>query len=223
MRVYRSIWLALWATVVLFGVGLGFLIWSPIPFLTMLTIAATLVAMVSIGFHRSDGPSPLPRAESTRLACTRGAFAGLGLVAIAAIGSVAPTLLVPVLVLAVATSPWVAAFCAGRSGALDLAPTVTDEPALAMPMTSAVLVASVVPLSDRELCRAWRASFDALQTANSARSWEQIVALRQVYLDEIERRNPCVLNAWLASEPRAAGSPDKYFLQAREEGTPDAK
>jgi len=67
-------------------------------------------------------------------------------------------------------------------------------------------------LSDEALCRAWRASFSALQKASSPTQRFRIVDERRAYLDEIERRTVHGMAAWLASGPRAAGDPSRFVL-----------
>jgi hypothetical protein len=66
-------------------------------------------------------------------------------------------------------------------------------------------------LSDDELCRQWRFSFTALADARSAGLRVQVVRARQLYLDEIERRHPLELQAWLASGARAASNPMPFL------------
>jgi hypothetical protein len=65
--------------------------------------------------------------------------------------------------------------------------------------------------SDLELCRAWCASYLALQETESQRI--VIVTERQRYLDEFARRNPEGMMAWLASGARAGASPGRYLIQ----------
>jgi hypothetical protein len=62
------------------------------------------------------------------------------------------------------------------------------------------------------LCLAWRASFSALQRANSPVQRLRIVEERRAYLDEIEHRNARGMAAWLASGARAAGDPTRFVL-----------
>jgi hypothetical protein len=68
-------------------------------------------------------------------------------------------------------------------------------------------------LSDDALCLAWRASFSALQRADSPSQRLSIVDERRAYLDEIERRNARGMAAWLASGARAAGDPSRFVLE----------
>jgi hypothetical protein len=66
-------------------------------------------------------------------------------------------------------------------------------------------------LSDDELCRQWRFSFTALAEARSPDQRAEVVRARQLYLDEIERRHPLELQAWLDSGARAAGNPMPFL------------
>jgi hypothetical protein len=61
-----------------------------------------------------------------------------------------------------------------------------------------------------------------LQSARSFGDRCYVVALRQVYLDEMDRRSPTAFQAWLASGARAAGGPDRYLAVERRDGHSDA-
>jgi hypothetical protein len=65
-------------------------------------------------------------------------------------------------------------------------------------------------LSGDALCLAWRASFSALLRAGAPAERLQIVEERLAYLQELERRNPGGVAAWLASGARAAGNPARF-------------
>ena len=70
-------------------------------------------------------------------------------------------------------------------------------------------------LSNSELCLAWRRSYCSLVETTSVPLRAAVVASRQAYLDEMERRNPRALTAWLAAGARAAGGPERYLDDAR--------
>lgn len=53
--------------------------------------------------------------------------------------------------------------------------------------------------SDEQLCRAWRTSSAALSEQRPADQRLRLVDERQAYLDELERRHPDGVAAWLAS------------------------
>ncbi len=72
-----------------------------------------------------------------------------------------------------------------------------------------LVVPDRMPVSD--LCEAWRSSFVALQRATSVESRMRVVRMRELYLDELERRNPDALTAWLHGGARAASDPSRHW------------
>ena len=67
-------------------------------------------------------------------------------------------------------------------------------------------------LTDEQLCKRWRASYRAAQRQqSSAVKLIAAVAERQMYLDELERRNSSGFAAWLAAGPQAAEDPLPYL------------
>lgn len=85
----------------------------------------------------------------------------------------------------------------------------------------ALLAEPVEGLDDVALCRAWRRSYVLLSQAHTNGARAEYVALRQQYLDEMERRNAAALQSWLRSGPRAAGGPERYLVPGakRSDGT----
>jgi hypothetical protein len=65
-------------------------------------------------------------------------------------------------------------------------------------------------LEDADLCLAWCSSYVALQRAKTAESRLRLVTMRALYLDELERRNPSALAAWLSNGARAAAPPRAF-------------
>ncbi|MEJ1111451.1 MULTISPECIES: hypothetical protein [unclassified Kribbella] len=65
-------------------------------------------------------------------------------------------------------------------------------------------------LDDAALCLVWRRSFLRLEAAQSAPERLAVVEQRQQYLDELQRRSPEGLAAWLAAGARASGNPLPY-------------
>lgn len=135
-----------------------------------------------------------------------------------------------VLLLAAITSPAVVRLAAGpgRPGYgvplaevidIDSAPSVTGpvlagyaHRVLALDLASAL--ADLPSMTDPELCRSWRRSYVLLDAASSPASRLTIVQLRAAYLEELERRQPRALQAWLDAGGRAASGPDKFFSDA---------
>ncbi|WP_350274997.1 hypothetical protein [Kribbella sp. HUAS MG21] len=62
-----------------------------------------------------------------------------------------------------------------------------------------------------ELCREWHESYEALQQATTPTARLRIVMARQRCLDELERRDPEGLQAWLSSTASAAGDPRRFL------------
>jgi hypothetical protein len=62
-------------------------------------------------------------------------------------------------------------------------------------------------LTNDELCQGWLSSFLALQEQSTSSRMAGVVAERQRYLDEFERRSPSGFAAWLGSGARPPGNP----------------
>jgi hypothetical protein len=69
-------------------------------------------------------------------------------------------------------------------------------------------------LSNHDICVAWRRSYPTLQRATNAEQRQRIVAQRQTYLDELERRQPKAFLEWLETHPHPASDPERFFDRA---------
>jgi hypothetical protein len=126
---------------------------------------------------------------------------------------------VPLLGAVLVTSPHSLALCRRL---LRAAPTPSAEQLDALVHALACASPEYVPfqpltqlrrLTDEQLCQGWRASYLALRTQPPGAEMIETVEERQRYLDELERRNPGGLTAWLASGAGAAGNPLPYLVQ----------
>ncbi len=70
-------------------------------------------------------------------------------------------------------------------------------------------------LTDEQLCRRWRVSYKSSPRQPSAVQRIAALAERQMYLDELERRNASGFAAWLASGPETAGNPLPFITGDR--------
>ena len=213
MARYGSAWLLGWGTASLLGVCLALLLWPAGAVVLLFVFAAATAALVSAcGYHAveavdSAGPGALGR--WLRLTAVRAGAVGAGAVAAAAVASVSPLILVFLLLLTGVTSPCfvglVRAHVTNREQSRSgLGPDQAQ-------VWSAVAASAARALTDHDLCRAWCTSFDVLQSVSDVEARARVVALRQAYLDELERRDPPGLSAWLASGARATGNPDRYL------------
>lgn len=91
----------------------------------------------------------------------------------------------------------------------EAAPVITEE-LLGEGVRRDVPVAS---LSTPELVRAWRLSFNLLFSAPTTAARSEVVARRQQYLEELERRDPSGLQRWLASGARLSSDPGRYLRE----------
>lgn len=66
-------------------------------------------------------------------------------------------------------------------------------------------------MTTAELVLAWRVSFNSLLRAQTTAATNEIVARRQQYLDELERRDPDGIRRWLDSGARAASDPSRFI------------
>lgn len=76
----------------------------------------------------------------------------------------------------------------------------------------------VSAISTAELCRQWHQSFEDLHQAITPAARLSIVTARQRCLDELERRDPDGLHAWLSSSASAAGDPSRFLRTNQPEG-----
>ncbi|GAA1594333.1 hypothetical protein GCM10009804_58680 [Kribbella hippodromi] len=70
-------------------------------------------------------------------------------------------------------------------------------------------------VSTQELCQQWSDSYEQLARASTSNARLRVVMARQHCLDELERRDPNGLQAWLASSASAGSDPHR-FLTDRE-------
>jgi len=224
MQRYDGIWRTAVGVLAAIGVTAALLLVPLGPILAAFAFVAFLAAASSVSFGLS---AERPPAEVFRAAPR---WAGLGGgIAVATLGyGVAAGAEVLLLLLVVAgTAPPVAAWlgwlpsttakptagnpaigsgaarksAAGRRGAVDPEPIDVVLPELDPG-------AQLSKLSAAELCLAWRRSFTELGRADH---WSATIDVRRAYLDELERRYPDDFAAWLASGPRAASDPGRFF------------
>ena len=228
-RVYRVVWLLLCGLLGAVGALAAFT-------LSLGAVIAALVMAAGVGGFLTwlvltpEGDNPrLPRGQRRAVAAST-ALSGGGCVVSIGLGTLlgAPTAVVLV-IFAVGGSPRVIRFCvrwlrqhdylqmshrqgiaADRTGTLS--EPVLEPGADAGSESSAPVRTDASELSDQDLCLAWRASFSALKRSSSPGRRVRIVAERQAYLDELERRSRRGIAVWLASGARAAGDPSPFVL-----------
>ncbi|MGW1339501.1 hypothetical protein ACWCOV_00500 [Kribbella sp. NPDC002412] len=224
-RVYRVVWLLVCGLLGVVGV-MAALTLSLGTIITALVMAAIVGGVLSWVVLIPDGDNPRLPPGGRRVVATCMALSGAGCVAFVGLVILlgAPTAVL-LLAFMIGGSPHLIRFSLhqlGLRGYLSTVPRHDDargndrtlpdaapEPSSSPKSEKVSARTAPADLSDDELVLAWRASFPALQSATSVQRL-RIVAERQEYLDELERRNPRGLAAWLASGARAAGDPKPY-------------
>jgi hypothetical protein len=169
---------------------------------------------VAGGFLAGDGWSAAPRL--IRISLSTGAVltgAG-GIVAVFGLAGAAWLLVL------IALSPAVR-YCVDHRWFLlgdDPAPTTGHLPVGTPPEVPpepsprpAPVIEDVEALDDAALCLAWRRSFLMLEGARNGQDRMALVEQRQRYLDELQRRWPSGVAAWLASGARASSNPMPFL------------
>ncbi|MBA2465500.1 MAG: hypothetical protein H0V42_11090 [Nocardioidaceae bacterium] len=228
---YRTLWLFGWGALTLACMGVGLLIWSLSSVVALYTVGAVAAGAATAGYYTRDDKVPMPRGPLMTVTATQAGAGGVGMVAVPVLVTMAGPLALPMLLLAVITSPWAFRWLErqslpGGQSAMETScqqegqhDEVWETTALAVVESPAPTFAqppAVRDLSDQELCQVWRVSFRALHRAHTTASRQRVVSLRQAYLDEFERRNPAALSAWLHSGARAASGPDKYLAHPQD-------
>jgi hypothetical protein len=230
VKAYRALWLVLWSVLGAAGAA-AVVVWSVGMALLILGLAAgfgVVVAMVRFGPDDSTEPfSDQARQMMVRYSLVGGSAAVAVSGFAALLGAWAAALL---LAMCAVCSPTAIGLYQRRrpkpvepttparlhSRIADEAPP--DAEIEAEPGRPAPAVVEPGLLNDTELCLAWRASFSALQRASSRQERLSIIEHRRALLDELERRSPHGLMAWLASGARAAGDPSRFIVDGNGTG-----
>jgi hypothetical protein len=208
MRRYERAWCCLWLPLAALGVALGVLETSAIDVLLILGLLLTFGGLVrSLLPPGVSSPRPLTLA--------------IGMLTVIAFALVSFPLGLLVLLTGCLSSPAVVRRClhAGRHRAARQAvapPRHTEPKGTEDADCSLTLSESMGPLhglDDRQLCRLWRESFWVLRDAAPPGTVLRVVSLRGACLEELERREPAAVQAWLESGARASGGPEKYLGQ----------
>lgn len=207
-------WWHLWALSNMPVAAVGLLLWSASAVTAIgLSVAAAvgLSVLLMEADDLSHGHALMPSVHATRRAGLTAVCA-----AVVAIGALVTAALLPALLLvtiaaqALTTPPARRRLRAARG--LPRRGGVTAEsapPIVILPDWPAPPQSSIArDLSDEALRKAWQRSFWTLRSATGLADVLAAVAVRQCLLDEMERRDPMALRAWLSSGARPSGGPD---------------
>lgn len=227
MRAYETLWLIVCGLLAMVGASMA-LTWSVAATLVIFGIAATIGGAMTRTLPPVRGDDTVGSRDIAPLVVRNAFVGGIGVAAVVGLGVVTGTWALPVLALAAGTSPQAIRLCQRqfRRRPAEYIPPLQEDQADSESQSATGSVLTVERpaephlMTDTELCRAWRTSFTTLQRASSRSQRLRVVEDRRAYLDEIERRNPHGLKAWLASGARAAGNPTSYVVGRSAIGRP---
>jgi hypothetical protein len=208
MAAYRVIWKAFCGVLITAGVVISMAV-LPLMVWLLATILAIVLALTAVaGRSAADkqaGTSPVGTLLRTLSIC-------LAVVAALGLGAVLRGGVVLLLLLVGASSPRALGWWS-RPLRRQLTPAAPLMPAPPPPGTR----------STSELCREWHETYLLLRQATKPTAQLRIVMARQRCLDELERRDPDGLHAWLASTASADGDPRRFLSKSRSDSPPDQR
>jgi hypothetical protein len=228
---YARAWRGAWGLVTATGVGFSMLELSPAMTLVAVVLMSACTTTVALVARGPKEGATAPPGGAWRHSVTLGIWLGSGLVAAATFISASPPVALLLALLALITAPSMLRRLARRSllhqardeqprgSAAPVASTLPTEPGLPAGDEVARLLAG---LSPGELCILWRSTFWELKKQHTADECLTLVTLRQSCLDEIDRRDPSGLQAWLESGARASGGPERFLHPPHDPGTAHA-
>lgn len=188
---YSFVWRAVCAVIGGPGVILALIV-LPLDLLIPFVLLTIVIGLTAAVGHTSPSTGDQQERRTSEQAGLLAMMPFLGLLAIAGLGFALGIVVLPLLLALVVTSPPVVRWYGDslsrpQPGELGESTTTTAQ-----------------------LCRQWHDSFEDLQNAPTPAARLRIVKARQQCLDELERRDPDGLNAWLSSTASAAGDPSRF-------------
>jgi hypothetical protein len=223
---YRVAWTVCANTLIAVGLVCALASWGWLGPASAILTVAFFVVVIAMVVLPGTGLGALPKM------LWRGLYAGTVLTAATGLTVVFGALGFFLVLLLSAIAPGLGAglrLCWGLLTAKRDVKTLDEETGLASPVASAPVVwepavselrprnrtpwlpEELDSLDDVSLCMAWRSSFTVLEAAASVEERMAVIEHRQRCLDELQRRNPDGVAAWLSSGARASGNPLPYL------------
>jgi hypothetical protein len=225
---YKAWWVRAWCVAAAVGVGVAMLEWTPLVTAGVVLGLAVCVAIV-LALLTAEGIVSTGATSARAFVATRSLAAGAGLVSLLALASASPTLALLAALLLLGSAPPLLdriTFGRARPPAFERQPRrLPDAPSpapSATPGPTPPAHPALAQLDDHALCGLWRQTFWELREQQSVDEVLAMIALREACWDELERRNPAALHAWLESGARASGGPERFWLPGEDTGEADA-
>jgi hypothetical protein len=222
---YRNLWARAVAVLGVVGVLLALAESDPLAVVIMLGCCYGVLVLALVGLANCNTDEPTVDWPPVRWRAALGACLCVGFPAACAVSPSATVRLA--LVLALSSPPLVERVCrfADRSrrwaDSPDHAPrprgrlggTSPDEQVTRL-LERGPTPGLVASMDDATLCVAWQRSFAMLSAASTVTERALVAHLRQLYLDELDRRHPHSLASWLRTLPAASSGPDQFLPDA---------
>jgi hypothetical protein len=219
---YTTRWAQSWSVLAAVEVGFASLQWSPVVVMLDLLATGACVTICLVIYQERWPPAPPgPPPRSWVDTGRRSLLLTCCVVATSTLTVASPPLALLVVLLATVTSPVVVQVGARRRrldrGPLDASLSAPPPGAPGPPEPGD---GGLRLLDDDQLFRLWRHTFWELGEQPTVDQLARLVALRQSCLDELARRNPSALHAWLDSGARASGGPERFWRRRQDHGEP---
>src|SRR6266540_2730398 len=214
MSAYRTIWRTVASLVCVTGAALATVL-LPLGMLLSVFVSAVLIGgLIGAGLASVQDDVTLRRLGRDSLVI--GLLSGLAAIAAYGFGRLIGPATVVLAVVLVLTAPPLVGFVVRRvaadsSGRTEVVPGLSTS---SWTVASRATASPLANLTDAALCAAWTRSCRSLREATPAEALRYVV-VRQQCLDELERRDPAGLRAWLESAASPAGDPRPYIASHR--------
>jgi hypothetical protein len=210
MRDYRRAWRSWWLLVALMGTVGAVLTWpAPVLLLTWIFGATLGAALITGALTEDDAAAPFAHVTACEAigAAMFGAVVASGVVGWLAISASGALGLV---VLALVSSPWFLGVVRRTP------PPVTPVRNAGETLDDVIADAGSLDelchrMSTPELCLAWHQTFTLVSHADTPHRQMRVLVLREAFLDELVRRDPDGLDAWICSPVPAHAAPTAFF------------
>ena len=210
MHGYRIVWRLGWGAVALAGTGLAALLW-PLSSLLLTWLFGSVIAAgaASCWFSTQGRPD-----EEPKVARVEAGWALVGALFLSGTGGwmqVSAGGALALAALSVLTAPPLVALVASRWRQPQQVSGSTFDQVVARGGSIADACRTFTTV---ELCLAWNQTFALYEATADCTERLRILTVREAFLDELERRDPAGLEAWLCSRRPAHEAPTMFFAAA---------
>ena len=219
---YRELWIRIVAVLGVTGLFLGLAESDPLTVVITLACCYVVLLLVLIGVENSGPEEPTIDWWSMRWRAGLGACLCVGVPSACAVSTsatlsltlglalCAPPLVARVRRAADRSRRWSEIFTHPVAAQRHLVGTSSHEQVTRL-LEQGPTPGLIAAMDDAALCVAWQRSFGMLSAASTVGERMLVAHLRQLYLDELDRRHPSSLATWLRTLPAASSGPERFL------------